>query len=270
MKTRLAGLGAVAVLFGTAVWAEELQVAGHRIGVAEDDLGGDTLLVDGTVMHQDEMILLDPAPQVVDGVTVLTGVAGAGGNACNAAPFVLALPDGAAPKFWGPVDSCASFSPALDGDRLVFTSEAVPGAAGESWVWTRAGGFAPGPAIGFVASKDWDAFDALAGAHPAEALAIAPVLEAMQTGLGADYPVFAERIPNLGSGDLTAEGYEGRACLKYSCEADWAVLYLHRASRGVFSIWHVEGEIEPHVWPQDTTLWPPEAMAALRAAVAEE
>lgn len=270
MKKRLAGLWAVAILCGTAVWAEELQILDHRIGVSEDGMRGDALIVDGTVMHEDEIILLDPVPQVVDGLTVLTGVAGAGGNTCNAAPFVLALPNGAAPEFWGPVDSCASFSPALDGDRLLFTSEAVPGAAGESWVWTRADGFAPGPAIGFIASKDWDAFDELSGAHPSEALAIAPVLEALQTGLGADYPTFAERISNLGSGDLTAEGYEGGACLKYSCEADWAVLYLHRASRGVFAIWHVEGEIEPHIWPQDTNLWPPEAMAALRAAAAQE
>jgi hypothetical protein len=31
----------------------------------------------------------------------------------------------------------------------------------------------------------------------------------------------------------------------------------------------VSGEIEPHVWPADTNLWPAEAMAALRAAGGE-
>lgn len=269
MRKLTSGLGAVALLCGTAAMAEDLTVAGHRIGVTEDGMGGAALVVDGAVMHENGVIYLDAAPQVLDGVTVLTGAAGAGGNACNAAPFVLALPEGAAPEFWGPVESCAYFTPAVDGGRLVFTSDAVPGAAGESWVWTRDGGFAPGPAKGFAATKGWEDFDSLAGAHPVEALAIAPVFEALQAGLGADYPAFAERISELGSGDLTAEGYQGRACLKFSCEADWAVLYLHKASQGVYAIWHVEGEIEPHVWPADTTRWPPEAMAALRAAVAE-
>jgi hypothetical protein len=81
--------------------------------------------------------------------------------------------------------------------------------------------------------------------------------------------VFAERISDLGSGDLTAEGYLGQACLKFTCDADWALLYLHPATEGVFAAWAVTGETRPQVWPADTTLWPPEAMAALKGAVGE-
>jgi len=99
---------------------------------------------------------------------------------------------------------------------------------------------------------------------------LAPVLQALETGLGAEYPVFADRISDLGSGDLTAEGYLGQTCLKFTCEADWAFLYLHPATEGVFVGWHVMGEIEPHIWPADTNTWPAEAMAVLRAAVDEE
>ena len=111
---------------------------------------------------------------------------------------------------------------------------------------------------------DAEALDSLAGAHPVDAMALAPVLQALQTGLGSDYPAFAERISELGSGDLTATGYLGEACLKFTCEADWALLYLHRETQQVFAIWHVYGEIENRIHPQDTTLWPPEAMALLR------
>lgn len=269
MRKLASGLGAVALLCATAARAEDMTVAGHRIGVVEDGMGGAALMVDGAVLHENGVITLDGAPQILDGVTVLTGVAGAGGNACNTAPFVLALPEGLAPEFWGPVESCAYLIPAAEGGTLVFTSDAVPGVAGESWVWTRAGGLVPGPAIGFAATKGWEVFDSLAGAHPAEALTIAPVSMAVQAGLGAQYPAFAERISGLGSGDLTAEGYRGGACLKYSCEADWAILYLHKAAEGVFVAWHVEGEPEPQLWPADTASWPAEAMEALRAAVGD-
>jgi hypothetical protein len=265
----LAGGLALVIAAGAALAEDALMVDGQRITVTSDGLGSATLTVNGAALHENGVIYLDPEPQLVGGVTVITGSAGAGGNACNPSPFVVVLPENAAPQFWGPVESCSYFTPTLDGDRVVFTSDPVPGAPGETWVWTQGVGFAPGPAVGFAADAGWEALDRLQGAHPVDAMAIAPVLQQLTEALGADYPVFAERISDLGSGDLTSEGYLGQACLKFTCEADWAVLYLHRESRQVFAIWHVSGEVESHIWPKETTQWPPEAMAALRASASD-
>lgn len=260
--------GSIALVFlSGAALAEETTLAGRQFEITETADGIQQLIVDGALYHANGLIYLDPEPLVVDGTTVVTGAAGAGGNACNAAPIVIALPEGGAPEFWGPVDSCAYLVPQLEDGRLRFVAEAVPGTPGESWTWEAEKGFAPGPAQGFVAEKGWEALDGLSGAHPVDAMAIAPVLEALQAGLGADYPVFAERISELGSGDLTADGYLGRTCLKFTCDADWAVLYLDRKTKGVFAIWHVGGEVTPHMWPEDPHHWPVEAMAALDAAV---
>lgn len=265
MRKLTSGLGAVALLCGTAALAEDMTVAGHRIGVVEDGMGSAALVVDGAVLHEDGVIYLD-APQVLDGLTVLTGAAGAGGNACNAAPFVLALPEGGAPAFYGPIDSCREFSLQVQPEALVFASEPLPSEPGEVWVWNPATGLTEALPEEFSADTGWEAMDGLAGAHPVEAMKLAPVLQALQAGLGADYPAFAERISDLGSGDLTPDGYLGRACLKYTCETDWAVLYLHRASQGVYAIWRVEGEADPRIWPADRAAWPPEAVAVLREA----
>lgn len=264
--------GGAAMLFSATVALADdpMSVAGRRVQVTDDGIGSATLTVDGAVLHQDGVIYLDPEPVTLDGVTVLTGSAGPGGNACNATPIVVVLPESGAPEFWGPVDSCAYFTPKLDGAKLVFASDAVPGTPGETWIWTRDSGFVPGPPVGFVADLGWEAMETLAGAHPAEAMAISPVLEALQSGLDADYPVFAERISGLGSGDLTREGYLGEACLKLSCEADWAVLYIDGATQQPFVTWHVTGEIEYRIWPNDTNLWPSEAMAVLRDKAAVE
>jgi hypothetical protein len=256
-------------LAGNALADETRMVNGHEIVVAGDADGAATLSVDGVVMLEDGMIFLDPDLQDLGGLTVVTGVAGSGGNACNAAPFVIALPEGGAPEFAGPVESCAYLLPSVEAEALVFTSDPLPGSPGEVWVWTPGKGFAPGAAVGFAASRGWEDFDTLAGAHPADALAIAPVLQALETGLGPDYPVFAERISDLGSGDLTAGGYLGRACIKFTCDDDWAILYLARESEGVFAAWHSAGDAEPRLWPADRTLWPEEALAALPAPVAE-
>jgi hypothetical protein len=250
----------------------KMTAAGHSIEVTDGTQGDKMLFVDGQAMHIDGLILLDAAVQEVGGVTVVTGVAGAGGNACNAAPFVLALPEGGAPTFFGPVDSCAALQIVdVQPEAIVFAAEPVPSEPGEVWVWNATTGLTEALPEEFApaAGAGWDQLGKLAGAHPAEALALAPVYEALVTGLGAEYEVFAERISDLGSGDLTAEGYLGEACLKFTCEADFAKLYLHAASQQVFAVWHVSGEIENRIYPQDTNLWPSEAMAMLRGSVGE-
>jgi hypothetical protein len=272
MRYPMAGAGAVALLISGAALADETrQIAGHDIRVTDDGMGSAALTVDGTVVLETGVIFLDPDPQAPGGVPVLTGVAGSGGNACGAAPFVLALPEGAAVSLYGPIDSCREFTLQVQPEALVFATDPLPSEPGEIWVWNPITGltealpeeFAADPALG------WDALPTLAGAHPVDAMQLAPVLQALQAGLGADYPVFAERISDLGSGDLVAGGYLGRACLKVTCEADFAVLYLDAASQQVFAIWHVYGEIENRIWPEDTTQWPEAAMAVLRAEAGE-
>lgn len=265
------GLGVVAVLCAQAAGAEDLTVAGHEVSVIDDGMGSAALKVDGEVLHENGVIYLDEGTQTVAGVTVLTGVAGAGGNACGAAPFVVAFPEGAAPALYGPLDSCREFTMQVQPDALVFATEPLPSEPGEVWVWNPVSGLTEASPEEFSSDTGagWEAVPTLAQAHPVDAMKLAPVLSALQAGLGEDYAAFAERISDLGSGDLTAEGYLGQACLKLTCEADWAFLYLHPATEGVFVGWHVMGEIEPHIWPADTNIWPPEAMAALRGNVGE-
>ncbi len=259
------------VLLGQAALAQDLSVAGHQIGVQDDGMGGAALVVDGEVLLEDGVIYLDVTLPVVGEIPVVTGVAGAGGNACAAAPFVLALPPGGPPALYGPVESCREFAVQIQPDALVFATDPLPAEPGEVWVWNPVTGLTEAlpEAFSADAGAGWDAVAGLGQAHPVDAMKLGPVLSALETGLGADYPIFAERISDLGSGDRTAEGYLGHACLKFTCEADWALLYLHPATQGVFAAWHVEGDVEPRVWPADTTLWPAEAMAALRGAVGE-
>lgn len=100
---RLAGV--LAALWGSAATAEALLVANYLLEVREDGMGSSALLVDGEVLHGNGVIHLDEATQTLGGMAVVTGVAGAGGNPFGAAPFLLALPDDAAPQFFGPLES---------------------------------------------------------------------------------------------------------------------------------------------------------------------
>lgn len=265
------GMG-LAVLAGPQARAQDLwPVAGRQIAVTDDGMGGYALSVDGVVLLEDGAIFLDPESVMVGGVPVVTGIAGPGGNTCGAAPFVLALPVGAAPALHGPIDSCREFTVQVQPEALVFATDPLPALPGEVWVWSPVAGLSEARPEAFSAQAGlgWEALPGLAGAHPVDAMRVEPVLFALQAGLGADYPAFAERISELGSGDLVPGGYLGRACLKFTCDEDWAVLYLDAASRQVFAIWHVTGATEPRIWPTDTSLWPPEALVVLRGEAGE-
>ncbi len=259
MRGITGGLIGMMVLAGAAA-AEDLsawhEVAGHEIALIATDDATQRLEVDGVALHEDGLILLDEVPVTVAGVTVLTGSAGSGGNACNAAPFVLVLPQGGPVRLDGPLDSCAWMERKVQPDALVFASEALPGAAGEVWTWTPMGGFAEAQPETFApeAGQGWEAMAGLAGAHPVEALKLTPVYAALQAGLGASWGEFAERIEGLGSGDLGADGYRGEACLKFTCDSDFAILWLDRAGQGVYAYWRVDGK--GWVWPADTKTWP--------------
>lgn len=262
MHNRTGWLALVAALCGTAGLAEDRLVAGHQVMVAEDGMGSAALVVDAEILLENGVIFLDEAAQAMGDLTVLTGVAGSGGNACGAAPFVLALPEGGKAGLYGPLEGCREFALEVRPDALVFSTEPLPSEPGEVWTWTPAEGFVQGPPVAFSGSLGWEAFDSLAGQHPVEALKLTPVLEALQAGLGPDYAAFAGRISDLGSGDRTATGYLGQACLKYSCDENWALLYLDPVRQGVFAAWAVSGEAAPHLWPE-AALWPAEALAAL-------
>ena len=267
------GIGAWGLAAGLALaWtggaaAESWQLAGHAVTLEDTGEGGARLVADGAVVLEDWQVFADGALQVPGGA-VVWGAAGPGGNACNAAPFALWLPQGGPARLDGPADSCAYLVPAPGPDGISWTAEALPGEPSETWVWTAAGGLVAGQGAAFApeAGLGWEALAGLDGQHPVEALKLSPVWAALQAGLApADMQAFSERISELGSGGLTGADYLGEACLKFTCDADWALLYLEAATQRVFAAWHVGGEAGPHLFPADPGGWPAAAMAALRA-----
>ena len=71
---------ALAALTASADAEDAAKIAGHDIAVVSDGMGMATLMVNGALVHEDGVIYLDPGPEMVDGVAVLTGAAGAGGG----------------------------------------------------------------------------------------------------------------------------------------------------------------------------------------------
>ncbi len=246
--------------------ADSWDLAGHRVEIVEASEGGYSLTVDGAEVLSDWLIFANDT-QPLPGGAVLFGVAGAGGNACDAAPFALWLPEGKPAELSGPIETCSYLEARPIDGGVAWASASLPGRLTERWQWTVTEGLQALEPTPFQpdAGRGWDSLDSLAGQHPSEALRLEPVYKALSEGLGkAGFQAFAERISEHRSGDLTGEGYQGEGCMKFTCDEDWAVLYLDSVSRQPFVIWKVSGEASYRIWPEKTDLWPPEAMAVLR------
>lgn len=128
----------LAALPGLAA-AESWDFAGHRVEILKTEEIGHRLTVDGAEVLSDALIFADDTRTLPGGV-VLYGVAGASGNACDAAPFALWLPDGAEAQLSGPIETCSYLDATPIEGGIAWTSVSVPGRLTERWQWTVAGG----------------------------------------------------------------------------------------------------------------------------------
>lgn len=260
MKTPVSALALTTILAALPAVAEErasFALGPHQVTTAETEDYNTAVLVDGEKFHEDAQLLLDGSYEVGD-IPAVVGVAGAGGNSCNAAPFVISLRDGK-PTFDGPIESCEWFTVTLEGDHLRFASDPLPGVDAEVWHWHAEEGFSHAPAEAFSPdpSTGWADLDKLAKAHPSDALKIAPAYAALSSAMSQeDWSLFTGILAQLGSGDLTAEGYAGSACHKAACDAEFAYLFLDRASERPFALWtDQEGQIKTAPARADFPAW---------------
>lgn len=236
---------------------DRLPLGPYEASVVETGDFNRQLLVDGKVLAEDGLVLLDQALEL-GGVSLVTGVAGAGGNACNATPFVVWLQEGL-PQIAGPIDSCSYFETEVRGDRLIFTSAALPGSPAEIWHWSPSEGLRPDQAEGFSpdASETWADFSGLAGKHPIEAMSFGPVYSLLSQSMSPeDWESYIAILSGLGSGDLGENGYSGSACVKLNCDAERAWLWIDPARQQAVALWMGPEDEEPLSWPYERADWP--------------
>lgn len=253
-----------AALLPMAAMADDWQLAGHDVLLEEVTDEGYRLTADGKVVMEDWQIFADQAVELPGGAFIL-GSAGPGGNACNAAPFVLWLPSGGEARLDGPADTCAYMEPVVAGEQVTWSSEALPDQAAEKWIWTPEGGLVAGEGEAFapVPGLSWEAIAMLAERHPAEAMRIEPVYNEIKAALGDQFPGFAERISGLGSGGLVGKDYYGESCIKLTCETDFAGIWLDMAQKKVFAYIASQDAEGVQLFPADRALWPAAALDAL-------
>jgi hypothetical protein len=73
---------------------------------------------------------------IVDDVGTVIGYVSDGGTMCEANPFVIAFPEGEAPRIDGPLENCRLVDRNVRDDKIVFETPATAQRKGKQWVWS--------------------------------------------------------------------------------------------------------------------------------------
>lgn len=236
-----------------ADWSQILF--GHKVEIKRAK-GQATLSVDGRALLKNDYVAITEIT-TVKGVGVAIGETSDGSNRCDAAPFVISFPSGAATRFDGPMDVCALVDHTVERKRILFSVAATPGIDGQRWAWAPARGFSslgtfkhvPDPTLGWAALRERK-ID-----HPSALFDYAEVAKAMNALLGRDASVVLPIVSGVGSGSFKGDVFVGSACEPHMCGTNEAFVAADIAHKKVFAAWKLDGKamvVRPAVgdWPQ--------------------
>lgn len=240
----------------------EMKMFGHHVVVLQRDFE-QVLSIDGRDVLKDAILNIEDI-RLISGTPAIVGSSSVGGNACDAAPFVVSFPRDANPRVDGPIESCRPVKMDVLSDRLTFSTTALPNSPGETWTWTPASGFAKSGDQDFVAdtSKGWSELREKTISHPGELLSFGEVAPQINDLLGAEKGEYSDIILGVGSGSFNGDYFVGSACTRHLCQEEEALLVASIQEKQVFLAWKPSGEkivVRPPV-----KQWPARAKAALR------
>jgi hypothetical protein len=222
---------------GVADAAEMTTKVGNRLlqVVKTADGSEEVLMIDGARVHSSYLVIVDNTLKLGD-LTVIIGTSGAGGNACEGAPFVVTFKRNSPPRLDGPIDSCRPVQFRKLGHQLEFWTDALPGLDGQRWSWSATNGFSQPRKSAFRPDrkKGWDAFAKKTAGHPSDVFQYKVIHDQMQSLLGEDFAAYQEQARDLGSGEFAGSVFEGSACTKLTCDSTGAFLIVDTAKKQVF------------------------------------
>lgn len=248
---------------GTAPAIEIRSIAGHTVEVREKDFQK-ALFVDGREIHANEYITFDSA-YALGGSIAIVGSSSPGGNACNSSPFILSFPSGGSPRFDGPLENCLAVEHRVEGDRIEFSTNKVPGHDQDRWEWSAQEGiralasvpFSPDGALG------WGSLRERSMSHPSEAFANAGIAKSLSDLLGADFQHFQSLMAGVGSGQFKGDDFVGTSCRPHMCLDEAGIIFLSGRDQRAYAAWKPEGG-KIIVYPSPVKDWPEKAKAELR------
>jgi hypothetical protein len=195
------------------------EAHGHKFEFEQErnDAGDVVLKVDGTLKVETGAIYFERFDRLGD-VDYFVGLAGTGGNACDAAPFIVSIPRGGIAKLFGPVESCAGVGLEYLDDRIVMREGGLPGADVNVWTWTPTDGISRvSEKLGTDAGKGWATLWDRKVGHPSELLFNGEVTKTLEATAGDDWAEVRKQYDGLAEAKFVGDFFVSSSCVKEDC-----------------------------------------------------
>ena len=182
----------MAVMCPFAAHAEprSINAHGHHIEIRTGTNGNEVLEVDNKVLLSELHIDIDQVGKIGDDGFAI-GSTNEGGNVCEGSTFILNLPDGAAARIDGPLDTCEIANVRVEAGNIVIETPAHPSRDGLHWEWTSRGFSQPSPVkLQLKQGVAWQRVRQQQIHHPGELLEYREFAEALNPRLGPARPAF--------------------------------------------------------------------------------
>jgi hypothetical protein len=239
------------------------RLFGHDVSIT-GPFQDEVLKVDGREIHKNASVSLDEIT-LVNGMPVAIGSSSMGGNACDSAYFVLSFPQGAAPRFDGPAESCHSTSYELRDTEILVSTGNIPGEGQTRWRWTPEQGFQSLEKFAFKPDENtgWEILRERQLNHPGQLLFNGVISALLKSMVGARFDEYQRALNGVGSGEFENDDWYAQSCTPHMCTDEEVIVFLSGHDRKVFTAWKPPGE-KILVWPV-LNEWPEKAKSHLRA-----
>ncbi len=255
MKSLKAMILLIGVVGASPGNADEFRAFGHTVQTVPSD-NGEIIKINGREMHRNVHISFEEYA-IVDGVGIVIGQSGAGGNACNSSPFVISFPLGEDPRFDGPLEACVGVSITVGKNQVNFEAKPFAGQPGQKWRWTLDKGVEATGKVEHVvsAASGWMALRARKIQHPNDLLDYRDFADTLKQMTGSDWGEIPKIATGPGEFEYSGEFAVAEVCQAHNCGQQGLLVVADLPKRVLYAAWKLEGKkiaVSPAIgsWPE--------------------
>jgi hypothetical protein len=231
-----------------------LDAYGHQIEIRTGSDGNEVLEVDHKVLLSELHIDIAKVGRIEDGGFAV-GSTNGGGNTCEGSAFILSLPDGAAARVDGPLDTCEIGNFRVQTEKIVVETTPRASHDGRRWEWTSRGFSAPSVVkLKLKEGMAWQLVRQQQIKHPSELLEYREFADQMNPRLGSARPAFMRIADGPGSVRYENGILIGTACQSHACGSTALLVAVDPASRKVY--FAMKDNCAPAVIVPAAAVWP--------------
>lgn len=247
---------------------ESYDFEGGKITITEKDDGQKEVAFNGTLLASNYSVFFDQIAEVGGQKVALISV-GDGGNACSPGTLIV-FNNGTEVTGDYVGEDCASPSPAIANERIVFVPYLLPGETADVLSWSPDERIGLAGHMTYATDPDsrWDEFDAAGLGHMLDAFKNDDIYKAANALLGSNLTAFATSLSVGGGPETLPSGIVwSRGCVPHACSVSDGFMAIDPKSQTLYLAQQAESGA-PLSWPKEET-WPVDVREAMHAALAD-